>query len=237
MPHFIAPTNMADSYTCPFCDTTSIQEWFVPHFMEKVESYDEEKGQYAPSSKQNVFHPPLKGSEYTEWAFAQCAHCRRVTVWHSGHLVFPESVSGIVPNEDMPDDIKLLFIEADSIYAKSPRASAALLRLALQELLNEVLGDKAESSIFENTKLVQQQRRCSEELIKAMDIIRYEGNESVHPGEINLNDNADEATYLFVLLNMICYELFSAPKRLKESYALIPGSKRSRFIGAELHDA
>ena len=127
---------------------------------------------------------------------------------------------------EMPEKVLEIYREASSVFPKSPRASAALLRLALQILLETVLGDDAKKRIVDNIGILQDKKSCSVQLIKAMDIIRHEGNESVHPGEINLNDNEDEARYLFVLLNMICEEFFSAPKRLEESYSLIPEGKR-----------
>lgn len=62
-----------------------------------------------------------------------------------------------------------------------------------------------------------------------MDIIRFEGNESVHPGEININENRDDAQLLFTFINMIVEEYFSAPARIEEIYQRIPERKRVKL--------
>lgn len=225
MPHYVAPGHLADSFTCPFCDNTSPQKWYLPDHMIGADYYDSSIGEYIPVSHQSLFDA-FKGRKYKAWAFAQCAHCKGLTVWKAGKMIDPEPAVGVLPNDEMPEKVLEIYREASSVFPKSPRASAALLRLALQILLETVLGDDAKKRIVDNIGILQDKKSCSVQLIKAMDIIRHEGNESVHPGEINLNDNEDEARYLFVLLNMICEEFFSAPKRLEESYSLIPEGKR-----------
>lgn len=228
MPHYVLPSNLADSFTCPYCDNTSPQKWFASERMTQVNSYDNSSGEYVSASHQSLFDA-FWGHEDKAWAFAQCSHCKRLTVWKSGKMIDPEPVVGIPPNNEMPDRVLEIYQEASSVFFKSPRASAALLRLALQILLEILLGDDAKKGIAENIIILQEKQSCSVQLIKAMDIIRHEGNESVHPGEINLNDNEDEAKYLFILLNMICEECFAAPKRLQESYSMIPERKRIRI--------
>ena len=63
-------------------------------------------------------------------------------------------------------------------------------------------------------------------LIRALDIIRISGNESVHPGTLDLNENRDDAIYLFALLNMICDQFFTQPRKMQEMYERMPESKR-----------
>ena len=49
------------------------------------------------------------------------------------------------------------------------------------------------------------------------------GNNAVHPGQINLDDNTDIAQKLFGILNFIAEELLTKPKELEQLYAsLIP---------------
>lgn len=57
-------------------------------------------------------------------------------------------------------------------------------------------------------------------------ILRYNGNGSVHPGEINLSDNRDDALLLFTLPNMIADEFFTTDARPEELYQQIPERRR-----------
>ena len=61
------------------------------------------------------------------------------------------------------------------------------------------------------------------EIQQAMDALRVIGNESVHPGQIDL-DGADSEVVdtLFALLNAIVEDRISKPKQVRQMYALIP---------------
>lgn len=47
---------------------------------------------------------------------------------------------------------------------------------------------------------------------KALDVVRAIGNESVHPGTIDLNDNRDIAVRRFELVNLIVEQMITRPK-------------------------
>ena len=57
---------------------------------------------------------------------------------------------------------------------------------------------------------------------EALDTIRVIGNNAVHPGEINLNDNKDTAAALFNTINIIVYVMISQPNKIKELYEKLP---------------
>jgi len=57
-----------------------------------------------------------------------CDHCGNSTVWVVDTMVYPDLSLAPSPNEDMPENVKNLYLEASSISSKSPRGSAALLR-------------------------------------------------------------------------------------------------------------
>ncbi|TKK03504.1 hypothetical protein PflCFBP13510_19605 [Pseudomonas fluorescens] len=63
-------------------------------------------------------------------------------------------------------------------------------------------------------------------LLKAFDTIRIFGNESVHPGIVNLNDSPEVALALFTLLNMAVRHCITEEKELKAIHALTPEHKR-----------
>jgi len=55
-----------------------------------------------------------------------------------------------------------------------------------------------------------------------LDIVRVIGNESVHPGEINLNDDKDIAYNLFELVNIIAQTMLTQPKETSKLYSSLP---------------
>jgi hypothetical protein len=65
----------------------------------------------------------------------------------------------------------------------------------------------------------------------ALDALRVIGNEAVHPGTIDLNDDATIAMGLFRLLNFIVEKAISDPKHAEEMFAHLPEGKR-RAIAA-----
>ncbi|QPW61562.1 DUF4145 domain-containing protein [Clostridium botulinum] len=64
------------------------------------------------------------------------------------------------------------------------------------------------------------------EVQQALDIIRVTGNDSVHPGEINLEDNEDMVIKLFSILNFIVDKLIVEPKEMEEVFNWLPDSKK-----------
>ncbi|MBD1582168.1 hypothetical protein [Pseudoalteromonas sp. S16_S37] len=58
-----------------------------------------------------------------------------------------------------------------------------------------------------------------------MDIVRVVGNESVHPGQIDLEDDADLAISLFDLLNIIAEEFITRKNNIQKLYDNLPQAK------------
>jgi len=123
----------------------------------------------------------------------------------------------------MPEDIRADFNEAREIFFLSPRGAAALLRLAVQKLCI-VLGESGKNINDDIASLVK--KGLSVQIQQALDIVRVIGNDAVHPGQIDLNDDPATAESLFELVNLIIEEKISEPKRLKEMYDKLPATKR-----------
>ena len=60
---------------------------------------------------------------------------------------------------------------------------------------------------------------------QALDIVRVIGNESVHPGQMDLRDDHDTVTELFRLVNLIADVMISQPKAIDAMYNALPASK------------
>lgn len=152
-----------------------------------------------------------------------CDSCNSIAIWLNGKMAHP--VSGPVggANPDMPSPVMKLFEEAGAVFPTSPRASAALLRLALQVLLAE-LGEKGENIAADIDSLLE--KGLSSSLIKVMHAVRIIGNESVHPGQISVDDDPEITKAMFPLINEIVEQLITRPREQAELWDMLPESKR-----------
>ncbi len=141
-----------------------------------------------------------------------------------GKLIYPEPSTVPLPNDDMPENIKFDYMEARSIVYKSPRGASALLRLCVQKLMPHLgqSGKYIDSDIKELVKSGE----LSPKIQKSLDILRVTGNESVHPGEMAMEEDIDTALKLFTVLNLIIQETITNPKEIDEMFNNLPQSKR-----------
>ena len=154
---------------------------------------------------------------------SQCFHCSKFGVWIGESLLFPNKKFGLAPNRDLPNNIRRDFEEARSIVDQSPRGAAALLRLAMQKLCKH-LGEKGKKIDEDIGSLV---KKGLDPLVQqALDIVRVIGNEAVHPGTIDLDDDRETALHLFLLVNSIADQMISNPNKIREMYSNLPEDKR-----------
>jgi len=67
----------------------------------------------------------------------------------------------------------------------------------------------------------------SDKIQKALDVVRVVGNESVHPGQIDLRDNSNTTSKLFSLVNIISDTMIPQPKEIDALYdEVIPEGKK-----------
>ena len=123
----------------------------------------------------------------------------------------------------MNEDIKIDFLEAMSILDLSPRGAAALLRLCIQKLCKQ-LGQSGENINDDIKNLVKS--GLDTRVQKILDVVRVIGNESVHPGTIDLRDDRGTAQKLFELVNRIAYDTITHAREVGSLYESLPQSKR-----------
>ena len=193
---FKAPVFGEASFNCPHCNAYSHQTW------ESIRSYDEQSRTQYPSC-----------NYVTDLKIAWCARCERYSLWLKEKMIYPEESGIQMPNPDLRDDIKADYIEARSIVNKSPRGAAALLRLCVQKLC-EQLGQPGENINDDIAKLVEE--GLPPTIQKALDIVRVIGNYAVHPGQIDLKDDVETANKLFELVNLIAQDRITQPKKVEQ---------------------
>jgi hypothetical protein len=144
-------------------------------------------------------------------------------MWKGDSLIDPRSSTAPLPAADMPDAVKADFNEARNIVNPSPRGAAALLRLAVQRLMPH-LGEKGKNIDEDIASLVRNGLPAT--IQKALDTLRVIGNESVHPGSIDLRDEPETALALFGVLNLIVQDRITQPKAIEQLYGKLPQGKR-----------
>lgn len=205
MGKYIEPKYLERSFTCPYCDTLSSISWSSYDVMEHGRNY----GLYNQRGE--------TGAETL--AVSTCASCESYHVWNNGRMIFPRKSSIPMPVEDMPESVKNIYLEAMEVYSSSKRASAALLRLAVQLLCKE-LGEKGKNINDDIGQLVS--KGLSVQIQQALDSVRVIGNNAVHPGSIDLDEKSEVAETLFSLLNIIVEQLITQPKKISEIYSNLP---------------
>ncbi len=155
---------------------------------------------------------------------SHCYNCNNFSIWKGPVLLSPTARVGVNPNPDLPEDIIKDFNEARSIVEISPRGAAALLRLCIQKLCIH-LGEKSGKIDKDIASLVS--KGLNPIIQKSLDAVRVIGNESVHPGEMDIGDDKDTAIQLFMLVNLVAEQMISLPKAVDDIYNMLPESKRN----------
>ena len=200
-----APEPDGEAFNCPLCHVYSNQTWDWAHI----------------KTGGGFENPGLKT--------ARCVHCKKFSIWDrpgpkdSFLMVFPRTATAPAATEGMPENVADDFQEARRVLNDSPRAAAALLRLAIQKLCKQ-LGEPGENINDDIACLVK--KGLPERIQKALDIVRVVGNNAVHPGQMDLNDDAAMASSLFDLVNMIVRVMIAEPKDIDELYEKLPESAR-----------
>jgi len=221
-----------NKFMCPHCLAVAKQDWFsgdqvnyAIHGLYKHDflSYREHVSDYqAGAIKAFLEHMQIKLPKYVDnrllpnnLSIARCQACDDFSVWIDTKIIYPKSIPIELANEDMDDDIKELYNEAKSIFLDSPKGATALLRLSLQKLLIQI--GKDGKNINANIKELVNDG-LNVKVQKALDILRVVGNNAVHPGQIDLDDNKDIALKLFKILNLIADEMITKPKDIDSLY-------------------
>jgi hypothetical protein len=239
------------AFECPHCDVYTTQYWFtlyadrikddqrIPSFADEDsrESIEQDKNIPAEAKERLLKYCDqiIAGLIVTErhdhnadysisnLHLSKCYNCDKIAAWIHGNLVFPYKRSGAVPNQDLPEDIVRDFEEARSVVDISPRGAAALMRLVIQKLCGH-LGESGKDLDADIASLVA--KGLNPLVQQSLDFVRVIGNESVHPGVLDMKDDRETATKLFDLVNAIADQMITHPKHVRGLYEKIPPGKR-----------
>lgn len=225
------PIFKSESFECPHCNVIAQQHWFdamtaakrvsyvIQHtylnYRTNIQDYQQKTIQSFIESNKTIIEGDIKNLIPQNFAIATCASCGDITLWIDRSLIYPKKSSISQPNSDMDEDIKSLYHEAATIFGDSPKGATALLRLALQKLLKQI-GKNGKDINQDIKELVS--GGLNQKIQKALDILRVVGNNAVHPGQIDIDDNSEVALKLFQILNFIAEEMITKPKELEKMY-------------------
>jgi len=204
MEKYFPPEFKKGQFTCPHCGVLANQGW-------------------------NHIIDTYYTGEFRDIWISKCTNreCRKECFWMNKVMVVPDMEGIPYPNEDISEEIQGDYMEARSILNHSSRGSAAILRLALQKLCKQ-LGEPGKDINTDIANLVRKGLRPT--IQKSLDIVRVTGNESVHPGVLDMKDNKDVALKLFDLINLIAEVMISEPKRVENLYEkVIPEEKKKQI--------
>ena len=191
------------------------------HRSSSLQEVLEEFNQYC---RRNLPEDLSEGFISSKFNFAKCQSCSNFTVWFQKGMIYPRSSSFPSPNEDMNDEIKELYLEATMIFQDSPRASAALLRLCVEKLC-EQLGEKGKL----NTRIGNLVKKGLDiQIQQALDYCRVIGNNAIHAGEIDLEEDLNIVPTLFDLVNLVAQEMITKPKEINELFLSLPEESKKQ---------
>ena len=230
---YVPPGPHKQSFTCPRCGVLAQQKWYpllydpedwIDQISEWARAISTGRGRSIVSEfLTHVSKLPLylrkvfESSNYLNVAF--CQHCGGFTLWLGDTMIYPLVGEAPPPHEEMPPQIRELYEEARGVLPASPRASAALLRVALEGLLEEA--GYRQGRLADRLEKAREDGRLSADTYKLAETLRYAGNAAAHyePWKIDPSQGEEDREMvksLFAFVNEVTEELVAKPRRLGE---------------------
>lgn len=217
---YIVPEYNKKAFSCPHCSAFAEQKWAYNYIVrDDIEThyvFDINLSKIALKvdfNSSNNFHKEI--------AVSTCNYCHEGSLWFDKKMIIPKTSNIPMPIKEMPENVKEIYNEARDVFAVSPKAAAALLRLGLQHLCVE-LGGKGKNINDDIGELVK--KGLPVEIQQALDVVRVAGNNAVHPGTLDLEDDSTSTAYLFNIINMIVDNRIVQPKKINEFYNSLPSN-------------
>lgn len=177
------------------------------------------------TSRLPIAVPRFRADIPDTYAVCRCSHCNGLSFWKDESLIYPDIGNVEMPNDDLPDKVKKDYFEAANIVSKSPRGAAALLRLAIQKLCDDLVSGQKNL----NTKIGELvEQGLNEKVRKALDVVRVIGNNAAHPGQIDIEDDPEVAYQLFRLINIIGQQMITEPADVDTMFDDLPDNAKKQ---------
>ena len=238
---FVRPAITLDGFNCPHCGAYAHQQWCslraqalvqdrVPEplpltdlalYSPKPRNIDTRKNRISPLQAHRLRRLPILRSSLkpaadhdllNAWA-SKCAKCEEAALWIGRQQIWPAVSVAPNPHPDMPEGVRSEYMEARAIMDKSPRAAAALLRLAVEGLCDQ-LGAKGKRLFDKIGHLVS--KGLPKEVRDSLDAVRITAGDAMHTGQIRRNDDRDVVDKLFEFVNFIVQETISRPRHIAQ---------------------
>lgn len=196
-----------DAFNCPYCEAYASQSW------RKLALSDNSLSQQGPV-------PSVKDGKQ-----GRCQNCGQYHIWVNGEMIYPKGSAAPLPADDMPEPVKQDYREARQVVEDSPKAAAALLRRAIEGLVDHLLDDP-EDHLYSDIQTLADGGIIDDRIRKAFDAIRVSGNDYTHAGRIYAEDNREKALQLFELTNTIVRTTIADDRLIDELYEDIPENKK-----------
>jgi len=203
MDDYIPPKFLLDGFNCPHCGAFAHQTWHN-------------------TMSNEIQHHQTNFIQDSQISI--CFKCGNAAYWIKKDMVYPLLSIAPLPPNDMPDDVKKIYIEARNVLNSSPRAAAALLRLAIELLMPHL---NAEGNDLNAKIHFLVKNGLDPKISMALDSVRVIGNHAVHPGLIEIDDDNSLALKLFSLINIIIDSTITKDRRIEELHKLIPEKERT----------
>lgn len=195
----------ADAFACPHCQTYAPQSWADSVTYTRAEGED----------------------ELSDITVSTCDSCGGTLLWRlaDGNVIHPDLTDAPRPAADMPTDVRENFMEARRIVDESPRAAVALLRLAVDQLVEDLGADGGSRQVRVHHLTENGLHR---DVLDALRSVRVVGPDAVHPGVIDADDDRETAHALFELLNIMVEQTITHEKQIGEIRDRISALQRTR---------
>lgn len=211
------PRYKAIAFHCPRCSVYAKQTWFGT--CASIKTLEVGSGR---SGSWRVKEHDL--TDAIDLEVSLCDACNQYAIWLEEALLYPANVSVPKSHGDMPEEVSKLYNEAAQVLPVSPRAAAALLRLALQKLLG-LVGCEGKN-INNDIKHLMKSKDITTDMQKALDVLRVFGNNSVHPGQIDLNEDPEKVRAMFAFINYVVDGLISRKKQINMLFEGLPEKQK-----------
>ena len=237
---YVPPGPHKQSFTCPRCGVLAQQKWYpllydpgdwiaqISEWARAISTKwardlltvrDYPLGPFLSqvSKLPSDLSPVIESNNHLYIAF--CQHCDGFTLWLGDAMIYPQVGGAPPPHEEMPPRVRELYEEARGVLPASPRASAALLRVALEGLLEEA--GYRQGRLADRLEKAREDGKLSPDTYKLAETLRYAGNAAAHyePWKINPSQGEEDREmvyHLFVFVNYVTDELIAKPRQIGE---------------------